>query len=138
MSEKHTPGQITTRTAFDGAQLHAPKAANVQVAWVAANGTYGATSYAISPDEARANAERLAAAWNACEGIPTSHLTPGLLGEMRRVLGHADAMLSYLWHRHVGHADVAPHARERVEAAIGEARALLAKLAKLPTAEEGE
>lgn len=68
MSE-HTPGMMEA----DGQYLTIPRDAFLNQLDLYVGGEH----------QPAANASRIAAAWNACDGIPTDALTPGLMGEMR-------------------------------------------------------
>ncbi len=65
MSAAHTPGRL--HTGGDGTIVYAADG------WAVCNTTVFYTQHG-GPKVAKANARRLAACWNACEGIDTEHL----------------------------------------------------------------
>ncbi len=76
--DKHTPGSLIaaeTRNEYDQVirgQDGGPVALVLMAGYTKAEG--------------RANARRLVACWNACEGIPTAALEDGVVGEMLEAL----------------------------------------------------
>ena len=50
------------------------------------------------PDERRANARRIVAAWNACEGLSTEALESGVVRELADVLAKLGSVFAHLRH----------------------------------------
>lgn len=74
---EHTPGRLET----DGTVIFS-RPGNVLARTVNRNAAYGTVTKITSWDEQGANARRLAAAWNACEGIPTDELERGIVTDL--------------------------------------------------------
>jgi hypothetical protein len=94
MSAKHTPGRLkvdlgrehATLCEFSGS-IRGPVVAVVPANYINPNLREELNA------EGQANARRLAAAWNACEGIPTKALEAGVIGELVEALLKAVAVL---------------------------------------------
>ncbi len=126
----HTPGKLTVSD-FGHRSVNAPQCellarlhgADYRLASVTYPTTTGDT---VGAAERLANARRLAAAWNACDGLPTAALERGAVAEMLaacRTLDGVDCCEGYS----LGDADY-----PKFWAALAMARAALAKLEAAP------
>lgn len=81
---KHTPGLLVRDTS--GApkpDVRAESGRAVAVTWMVCPSTpKTAAGYQSRQDEDRANADRIVAAWNACDGISTEALDGGVVREL--------------------------------------------------------
>lgn len=90
MSAKHTPGLLVHHMG-GGADVRAAHGRAVAHTWmVCASTPKTAQGYTNRQDEDRANARRIVAAWNACDGISTEALESGAVADRLEALRFAE------------------------------------------------
>lgn len=103
MSTKHTPGLLVHDTSgHPKPDVRAASGRAVAHTWmVCASTPKTAQGYTNRQDEDRANARRIVAAWNACDGISTEALEAGAVADLLEALKECMRAL-----RMLGHTDV--------------------------------
>lgn len=88
---KHTPGLLVRDArGYPNADIVSASGRPVAVTWgVYAKTPKTAAAYQARTEEARANADRLVAAWNACDGISTEALADGAVAGLLAALQEA-------------------------------------------------
>lgn len=121
---KHTPGWMTARNSRVGV-VDSRDGVLIMVAKVF-SGTSG------NPEMQLANTARIAACWNACEGVPVKALEDGLVQELRddllsilRMLNTAEGLGE--WEAMDSHFEEGIAERAKMDAARNKALATLAK-----------
>lgn len=94
----HTPGPWVLERGAKAIMVHAGRVPTVPqqpVAWVYLNQRIGGLSDGVSDEEARANARRIVAAVNACEGLSTAALEAGAIGSLLEAVQTAIGLIDY-------------------------------------------
>ena len=112
MAAKHTHGLLVRDTSgYPKPDIRAASGRAVAVTWgVCASLPASKAAYEARTEEDRANADRIVAAWNACDGISTEALQPGAVRELL-------AALQAIYNRH--NAETMAQARAAMAKATG-------------------